>query len=138
VSPEMPPTLILCDWAEVVNGKINIMGAGINNIVANTPIPTAIAVYWFVGWDQANRKQSIDISLATEDGEPFLDPTGLPFQIQGDMEVGRPPGVKPGTPLPCPLAFKVSAVPYPAGGYVWTMRINGTDVATAPFTVVGG
>lgn len=40
--------------------------------------------------------------------------------------VGRPPGVRAGTPIPVPFAFNSGPQPIPAGGhYEWRLMIDG-------------
>jgi hypothetical protein len=46
--------------------------------------------------------------------------------MSADFEVGRPPGLKPGTPIDLPLAINVGPMPIPPGGrYEWRLSIDG-------------
>lgn len=133
---------ILCDWAEVVNGKLYIMGAGWMKVVANQPVPMAVAVMVQVPWTEANRQHSIALALTTEDGQPVTpavpDPPEQPIRLEGKFEVGRPPGSREGAPLPAAFAFRLSALPLNPGRYVFDLYIDGTKTATASFEAEGG
>ena len=81
-------------------------------------------------WDQANTKHSFKLELLDADGKVVTaeTPDGeKPIGGEGQLEVGRPPGVNPGTPLAIPLALNFSpAPPIPAGGqYVRQLGIDG-------------
>ena len=57
----------------------------------------------------------------------------------GEFEVGRPPGLKPGTPLDFPVAVNSTPLPLEPGRYEWRLTIDGTSREdwTLPFTVRG-
>ena len=136
--PSNPPTLILCDWAEAIGGKLYIMGAGWSRIIANTQASIAVAVLWMIPWSQANRRHHIELTLVTEDGQPFLDSEGEKLRVEGDIEVGRPPGLKEGSSLEAPIALKLPNVAFPPGGYRFDFHVNGSLEATASFDAIGG
>jgi len=140
--PELPdetrPTVVLCDYAENVNGKLYIQGAGWSRLAADVPFPMAIAVFWRIPWGQSNQPHRIVLALMTEDGTPFLDPEGKPVRAEGSMEVGRPPGLKAGTSLDAPLAVRLPPLAFPAGGYRVEFHVNDSLEATASFQAHGG
>jgi hypothetical protein len=88
-----------------------------------------------VPWDQANRKHTIRAVLVTEDGE-HIEIGGNPIMLEAGFEVGRPPGLKAGTPLNTPLVFNAGGIMLDVGGYVWELHVNGQLEARAPFRVV--
>lgn len=98
------PLLILCDWAEVINGKLYIMGAGWSRVPANRQIGAAVAVMWKIPWAHANEPQAISLRLVTDDGQPVNGPDDKPIMMEGSIEAGRPPGIKFGSPLDAPIA----------------------------------
>ena len=55
----------------------------------------------------------------------------------GEFEVGRPPGLKPGTPLDFPVAVNSTPLPLEPGRYEWRLTIDGQSRSdwTLPFTV---
>ena len=62
------------------------------------------------------------MTIETEDGEeePIVFFDDLVF------EVGRPPGLKPGTPLDFPVAVNSGPLPLePGGRYEWRLSIDG-------------
>ena len=95
---------MLCDHAEVADGKL-INGGGWN-VIGPALIPYGIAMYLEVPWDQTNSKHELVLELLTADGEAVtvVAPDGeeQPVRWETQFEVGRPAGVKPGTPLGVP------------------------------------
>lgn len=130
---ESAPHLVVCDYAEVINGKLYMQGAGWSRIVANQPVAIAVALFWRIPWGHANQKQSVTIRLMTEDGDPFFDPAGNPVRADGEIEVGRPPGLKEGSPLDAPLAVRLGPMAFSPGGYRFELEVNGTLEAIASF-----
>jgi hypothetical protein len=122
-------TMMLADYAIVSEGKLVIVGGGWS-ITGPVPSPFGIALKIEVPWDQANTKHKLRLELIDADGEPVLIPQegGLEQQlsIDGEFETGRPPGLKPGTPLDFMLGVNLPPQPIPAGGrYEWRLSIDG-------------
>jgi hypothetical protein len=129
-------TFLLCDAADDTGGKLNILGGGWSQVGADLPFNMALAILATVPWDQTNKQFIIEAKLMTEDGEIVeLDERG-PVVANGQLEVGRPPGMKPGTSINVPMALKFSGVVLPAGGYRWEIDVDGTQMATAVFRAV--
>lgn len=124
----MKLTMMLADSAQAVQGKLYILGGGWS-ITGPDPNPMAIAIKADVPWDQANRKREFKLALYDEDGRSFMvqTPTGeRPIEISGQFEVGRPPGLKPGTPLDFALAINLGPLPLrPDTRYVWRFYVDG-------------
>ena len=124
----MRVTLLLADSAQAVNGKLYILGGGWS-IIGPEPTPMAIAMQIDVPWDQANMPHIWRFELVTEDGQPVMvaGPTGdQPLEMHGQFEVGRPPGLRPGTPIGIALAINLGPLPIPHGGYyVWRFSVDG-------------
>ncbi|MFE0577933.1 DUF6941 family protein [Streptomyces sp. NPDC058866] len=119
---------MLCDHAQVAEGKLFISGGGWS-VTGPTPSPSALAIKIEVPWDQANTPIKFALELVDQDGKPVKQqgPLGLqPLRVEGQVEVGRPPGLVPGTPLDVPLAIGVTALPLtPGGRYTWRLELNG-------------
>lgn len=104
----MQVDLLLCDHAEAVNGKLYINGGGWSILyAANHPASMFLAIIITVDWDETNQPHEIVAELVTIDEEPVMAqvPPGtsaVPIKTVGRLEVGRPPGIKPGTPRPRP------------------------------------
>jgi len=134
----MDVTMLLCDAAEEAGGKLYILGGGWSVIQApNVLAPMALAIKMSVPWDQANEPHQILASLKTDDGEP-VDAGNGPVFAQGEIEVGRPPGSKRGSPLDAPFVLRFNGLALPPGGYVWELDIDGTQLAREPFRVLEG
>jgi hypothetical protein len=130
----MDVTMVLCDFAESINGKLYIMGAGWEQLRANSPAPVAVALIVTVPWDQTNVQHELVMELADEDGHRIA--LGEPPQevVQRvSFEAGRPPGVKPGTGQNAPLALRFNALPLPAGRYSFVVHIDDAEKARVSF-----
>ena len=52
----MDVTLLLCDFAEAVNGKLYVMGGGWNILFApGQPVTMSVAAVLAVPWDRTNQ-----------------------------------------------------------------------------------
>lgn len=123
----MKVTLLLADAAEAVGGKLYILGGGWS-ITGPDPAPMAIAMKIEVPWDQANHPHRLRLVLLTQDGQPVMVPTPTgdrPVELMSGFEVGRPPGIRPGTPLDLALAINLGPLPLPPDNYyVWRCFID--------------
>jgi hypothetical protein len=123
----MNVTMMLCDAAQAVNGKLYILGGGWN-LIGPDPTPTAIAILLHVPWHEANRRHRLRLELMSEDAQPVRveGPQGpQPVQIAAEFEVGRPPGHRPGTPLPVTFGINVGPLPLtPDSRFEWRCYID--------------
>jgi hypothetical protein len=123
----MKVTLMLADSAQAVEGKLYILGGGWS-VTGPEPTPMAIAMKLEVPWDETNRRHAWRLELLDSDGRPVTLSSGADgraIEIGGEFEVGRPAGVKPGTPIDLPLAINLSALALePDGRYVWKLWID--------------
>jgi hypothetical protein len=125
----MKVIMLLADFAQVLQGKLYIMGGGWS--ITNSPQvgPTAIAIKIEVPWNEANRKHNLKLELLDSDFHAVTVQTPesiQPIMISGDFEVGRPAGLMAGTPIDVPLAFPISPLPLaPAQRYIWKLTIDG-------------
>lgn len=125
----MKVTMLLADAAQAVNGKLYILGGGWN-ITGPMPVPSAIALYIEVPWDQANRRHRMRLALLNTDGQPVQVAPGpdQPMQaleLGGEFEVGRPPGMTQGSPISAAMALSIGPIPLPPNGrFVWRLSIN--------------
>jgi hypothetical protein len=137
----MKATLLLADYAQVSDGKLTIVGGGWS-VTGPEPAPFGIAILIQVPWDLANVRHTMRLELLDSDGVP-VTVEGVEDDEGGDIddgdeaepivffddvvfEVGRPPGLKPGTPLDFPVAVNSGPLPIPAGGrYEWRLTIDG-------------
>jgi hypothetical protein len=123
-------TLLLADSAQEVGGKLYILGGGWS-LTGPEVGPMALAIKIDVPWSAANQKHTIEIKLLSEDGAPppMKTEDGIApgeARFGGSFEVGRPPGLPPGTDLDTVLAIQLGPLPLvPGHGYVWQVEING-------------
>lgn len=128
-------TILLCDFAEAINGKLYMMGAGWNVLFAvNQPVNTSIAVLVEVPWDETNRRHQLSVELLTDDGEP-VEGQGQPVVARGEFEIGRPPGVKPGSSFNAPFVWTFNSLVLAAGSYAWHVAIDVQPIARRAFVV---
>jgi hypothetical protein len=121
-------TMLLADYAQVADGKLTIVGGGWS-VTGPMPVPFAIAMLFEVPWDRANVKHRFRLDLVDTDGHVVFAPTEEgeePVVIEGEFEAGRPPGMKPGTPLDVPIAINLPGPPVqPGGRFEWRLTVNG-------------
>ena len=137
----MKATLLLCDHAQEVAGKLYVLGGGWS-IYRGAPVTMGLAVKIAVPWDEANIPHDFSARLVTEDG---LDPT-LPqpggeiaatrVEFQGRFEAGRPAGLAPGSDLDAPFAVNIAGLPLSPGRYEWQVEIDREVVDRVAFTVM--
>ena len=130
----MKVTMLLADYVQLSDGKLTIVGGGWS-LTGPDPAQFGIAILVHVPWDQANRRHTLRLELIDADGRAVTVPA--PEGVEGDgepivflndveFEVGRPAGIKPGTPLELPLAVNSGPLPLePGGRYEWRLSING-------------
>ncbi|MEA2440672.1 MAG: hypothetical protein QOH76_2096 [Thermoleophilaceae bacterium] len=134
----MKVTMLLADAAQVAEGKLNVLGGGWA-LTGPDPAPTAIAMYIDVPWDQANVRHNWALALLDSDGHPVTMEDER-VTIQGGFEVGRPPGLTPGTPIGAAIALNLGPLPLAAGRYEWRLTIGteSRDEWRLPFSVRQG
>ena len=120
--------LLLCDHAEVVNGKLYVLGGGwtqtVRMIAAPPPgasgpelPPTqfAIAVSLLIDWEEAGGVLPVRIGIEDEVGHALM-------AVTGQLTTGRPPTPTPGLALRSTLAMPVALVfPHPG---VYRARVD--------------
>jgi hypothetical protein len=140
--------VILADHAEVVNGKLNMIGGGWGAIARQVPVLTqalpegvpvpavppcrfAIAVSILYDWHEAGDVLPFTIQITDQDElRPPL------WAGSGQIQTGRPPGAPRGGELRAPIGF-LTLVQFPeAGGYVVHTAIPGQTEHRLPFQVV--
>ncbi len=134
--------MFLADYAVVSDGKLTIVGGGWSQ-TGPEPASFGIGLLIQVPWDQANTLHAFSVELLDSDGAEVVLETAeeeedeQPVAFGGEFEVGRPPGLKPGTPLDFPVAVTSTPLPLEPGRYEWRLTIDGASREdwTLPFTV---
>lgn len=145
----MDVQITLCDWAEVLNNKLYIMGAGWNRVIAGQPFTLALGIHVSVEWTETNTQHDLQIRLLDADGNPVIPalPPGLvqppgvdlqPIVIPGKFEVGRPVGTRQGEPQPALSAFRIPVLILNPGQYAFQVDIDGNPTARVSFEAVAG
>jgi hypothetical protein len=132
----MDVTLLICDSAEALNGKLYILGGGWNMLYApRTPVRIALGILIAVPWDETNQRREMRIELVTSDGDQVLL-NGQEVAAKAEFDIGRPPGVKPGSTLNAPFAINFDGLMLDEGGYEFVVRIGDAIAARRPFQVL--
>ncbi len=101
--------LLVADYAEVINGKAYVVGAGWDKFsppAYPAPMKIGIAVGIRVPYLESNTPHHLSVRMRNGDGQEV-------FKIEGDLETGRPPGSR-GDSILVPLAVNAQVdVPSP-------------------------
>ena len=120
--------MLLCDAAQVADGKLYILGGGWS-LTGPDPMPSAVAIKVEVDWHEADQAHHWELFLLDADGQPVgVDtPEGAQLvEVRGDFEVGQPEEVPAGSPIDLPLAINIGPLPLdPGGRYTWRLTIDG-------------
>ncbi|MCK9519269.1 MAG: DUF4832 domain-containing protein [Dehalococcoidia bacterium] len=104
---------LLADHAEVVSGKLYLMGGGWDTrYVKETPVQVrlAVAIGVRVGWDETNRPTPVRIAVEDDDGESLV-------RAEASVNVGRPPHLAPGSTQLTQFALTLPVTLAKHGGY---------------------
>jgi hypothetical protein len=113
--------LLLCDHAEVANGKLTAMGIGWDTIqqpfapripgmaaMRPPPIRMAVGLGFSVGWNFTNQPIPLEVVLEDSEGKPL-------FKVAAQLTAGRAPNQPVGTPVRSVLAFPL-LITFPTSG----------------------
>jgi hypothetical protein len=136
--PSATATLLLADSAQVADGKLYLLGAGWDRVVASPMTsPSAVAVIVEVPSDRSEAHLGWALQLVDEDGHPVQAPgTDAPLaDIRGGLTIMPEADGVPGMSWPAPLAVNMPPLPLTPGRYAWRFDINDVPVAQRAFTV---
>lgn len=122
-------TVLLCDAAESVGGKLYILGAGWSQMLADNPTNMSLAIKLLVPWNRTNETITVRASLVDEDREETVDLGKGPLMAEAGVEMGRPPGLRQGAPLDASFVLNFPGMTLPQGGYVWKIEVNDSEKA---------
>jgi hypothetical protein len=83
---------LIADSAEIVNGKLYLMGGGWDHFSARelpVQLRLAVAVGIRIEWDETNIAHPLDIFIEDDDGKELA-------RVNGSMQVGRPSNLPQG------------------------------------------
>lgn len=122
--------LLLCDAAQADPfGKMHMLGAGWS-LTTSPTAPCAVAVMLKIPWDRSNEKIPTSLTLVDADGTPVQLPEVGVLRADQFVEVGRPPGIAPGSLIDAAYQLSVGPLPLAPGRYQWRL-----DVADQQFSV---
>lgn len=124
--------MILCDSAQVYEGKLSILGGGWDRILFGSPF--AVAAIVEIPWDRTGQILQSRLELVDADGHAVMPDGVSPFLIAGELNVERSDDAPSGSVFGVPFAFNFGPVPIPPGRH--TMRLTVDDhVVSRSFTV---
>ena len=125
-------TILLADAAQAIDNKLYVLGGGWS-VTGPEPSPSALAIALKVPWDEANQRHELRVELLDSDGHPITlgsEEASQGVVVESHFEVGRPPGLRPGTPIDLAFAINLGPMPLPpAGRYEWRLSIDGESEA---------
>ena len=126
--------LTVANHAEAINGLLYLSGAGWTDlrrpIPGDGPVPPThmgVGVAIQVPWAETNYQHSVGLRIESADGAILL-------QVQGQFEIGRPPGLAPGSDLRTVLAF-TSDIVFPTAGIYRVVATVAEDSRSVTFRV---
>lgn len=125
----MDATILLADATNPTpDGRVNALGLGWN--VTTTPTgPAALVLLLDIDWHETDEPINVLIELLDADGHPVTPHPAAPepLRIQAALEVARPPGLPPGTPMRQSMGVNVAPGMQlqPGQAYEWRLAING-------------
>jgi hypothetical protein len=128
-------TMLLADAAQEAGGKLYVLGGGWSIRRGGGPFQMALAIKLEIPWTEANVQHRVVAELLTQDGPPALM-NDQPLRIEGQIELGRPPGIPAGTALDAPMAWTMNGVQLEPGGYRWQLAVDDEVVAETSFLVM--
>lgn len=129
---------MICDYAQVAEGKLNIMGGGWSYLWGvEEPVTWALvlAVSLSVPWVRTNQDLEITTVLLTEDHQPVLNEEGEEVRAGGNLRVGRPPDAREGVPIVVPFILPFPPLSLNFGGYVFELNAGANVITRVPFQV---
>src|SRR5579862_4107280 len=120
--------MLLCDSAQVADGKLYILGGGWS-ITGPVPIPSAVAFKLDVEWHELSSPHHWELFLEDADGQPVMieTPEGTqPVEARGDFALAQPVEVLEGSSVPVPMAVNLGPLPLaPASRFTWRLVVDG-------------
>ena len=127
--------IILADAAEVINNKLYLIGGGWDSLTINSSLPVAhpcaVVVAFTVPWNETNQQHNIEIAIDDQDGTNLV-------KVEGQVEVGRPPGIPLGKAQRVQMAMKLALPLQKLGTHVIIARVEGQEARRLDFNVVAG
>jgi hypothetical protein len=139
--------VLLCDHAQVAEGKLFVSGAGIDRMGVPAGSPPPYVANFAVGgvvrvpWTATNSEHTLTFRFVSVDGQNPRKTDGLdpgPAGISGEMRfnVGRPPQLADGQEQMVPFGFNFQGLALmEAGRYELVLALDGAGVRQLGFTI---
>jgi hypothetical protein len=132
--------LILADSAQVVGGKLYLLGGGWDHLMVNKSFPAdqrfALALSIRVPWIETNQKHNFELEVISEDAATEAPKSMM--KAGGQFEIGRPPGILPGQEQRFQLALDGAIKIENEGAKTVIARIDGQEMRRISFYVHAG
>jgi len=126
--------LTVANHAEAINGLLYLSGAGWTDLVrpvqpgGQVPVNhIGVGVAILVSWNETNQPHRVTFRIENADGQVLVN-------MQGDLEMGRPAGLAPGSDLRGVMAIN-GEVQFPAAGIYRVVASVGEDTRSVTFRV---
>ena len=129
---EPEASMLLCDAAQSVGGKLYILGAGWSQMAANNPTDMSLAIKLLIPWSRTNEPVNVRASLLNAANAEVVDFGMGPVRVETAVELGRPPGMVRGTPLDASLVMNFPGVRLSPGRYVWELEVDNAVKSRIP------
>lgn len=136
---------MVCDFAQVHQGKLFVSGAAIGilatpSVTPPHPVSAYIAGIVTVPWDQTDREHQIVVAVDTADGERVHLVPGSSSGPQAgafiaDFTVSRSELMRPGDDSLIPFAFGIQAAVPHLGAHVALVDVDGVEAARLRFRI---
>ncbi|MCH8993649.1 MAG: hypothetical protein IH959_01610 [Chloroflexi bacterium] len=127
--------VILCDYAQMADGKLFLQGGGWERLTVNDDFPSkrivGIATSILIPWAETNQPTNLEIEVQTEDAQTLA-------KINAQLKVGRPPDHPPGMPVRATVAANLGLTFKTAGSYVIIARLEEQVMKRTTFYVIPG
>lgn len=125
--------LMIADGAEVISNKLYVLGGGWTNLQVRQGFPLSrqigIAFAINIPWSETNERRAFELEILTEDGESL-------HKVSGNLEVGRAPGIQPGTEQRVQMAANANLNIKGPGNFVVVARIDDHESKRVTFRVL--
>lgn len=121
--------LLIADRAEVINGKLYLMGGAWDHITVgdlSQPISFYLALGIVIPWNATNEHHQLRLTVQDADG-------GGLAQLDGQFVAGRPPHLTTGSQQRVLFAAGLNVVLPRAGTYEAVAYLNGTEARRTGF-----
>ena len=118
------------------DGKMYISGGGVDQMfltqIPGVLGPLALAVRLRVPWHMTSERISVQVRVLSADRAPL----GPDPAMRADIEVGRPPGTRPGDEIGVGLAVPLTGFPVEEEGSIFFhLIVNDTTLSVLPLKV---